>query len=50
MHDWYETVKINYGISPEGRKDFDELPEYLKEDITVHFATRYDDVAKLCFE
>ncbi|GAA0877887.1 alpha-amylase family protein [Algoriphagus jejuensis] len=24
--DWYETVKINYGISPEGKKDFDELP------------------------
>lgn len=25
--DWYETVKINYGITPEGAKDFDELPE-----------------------
>lgn len=24
--DWYETIKINYGISPEGKKDFDELP------------------------
>lgn len=27
MNDWYETVKINYGISPEGKKDFDALPE-----------------------
>lgn len=25
-NDWYETVKINYGVSPEGKKDFDELP------------------------
>jgi len=24
--DWYETVKINYGISPDGEKNFDELP------------------------
>lgn len=27
MNDWYETVKVNYGISPEGKKDFDELLE-----------------------
>lgn len=25
--DWYETVKVNYGVSPDGRKDFAELPE-----------------------
>lgn len=25
--DWFETVKINYGIRPDGSKDFDELPE-----------------------
>jgi len=24
--DWYETVRINYGIKPDGSKDFDELP------------------------
>lgn len=27
QNDWYETVKINYGVSPDGHKDFDELPE-----------------------
>ncbi len=27
LHDWYETVKINFGIAPDGRKDFPELPE-----------------------
>jgi len=26
FYDWYETVKINYGIQPDGTKDFDELP------------------------
>jgi glycosidase len=25
-NDWYETVKVNYGIRPDGSKDFDELP------------------------
>ena len=27
MNDWYETVKVNYGVRPDGTKDFDELPE-----------------------
>jgi len=36
--DWYETVKINYGVSPEGKKDFDELPEgFDKKNCTEHF-------------
>lgn len=26
FYDWYETVKINYGVSPDGDKDFAELP------------------------
>jgi len=26
FYDWYETVKINYGVSPDGIKDFDDLP------------------------
>ncbi|MGF1687088.1 alpha-amylase [Photobacterium japonica] len=25
--DWYETVKVNYGVRPDGTKDFDTLPE-----------------------
>ena len=25
-NDWYETVKVNYGIRPDGAKDFPELP------------------------
>ena len=26
MNDWYETVKINYGVTPDGKKEFPELP------------------------
>ena len=38
MNDWYETVKVNYGISPDGQKDFDELPEgFDNEDYKKHF-------------
>ncbi|WP_290712383.1 alpha-amylase family protein, partial [Flavihumibacter sp. CACIAM 22H1] len=37
--DWYETVKINYGIRPDGSKDFDSLPaEYGKLGIDDHLA------------
>lgn len=38
MNDWYETVKVNYGISPDGKKDFDELPEgFENKDYKTHF-------------
>ena len=38
MNDWYETVKINYGIDPDGKKDFAELPEgFENEDYKKHF-------------
>jgi glycosidase len=26
MYDWYEAVKINFGVDPDGRHDFDPLP------------------------
>lgn len=38
MNDWYETVKINYGISPDGRKDFEELPiNFENENYKKHY-------------
>ena len=38
MYDWYETVKVNYGIDPDGKKNFDELPEgYDKEAHETHY-------------
>ena len=37
--DWYETVKVNYGVRPDGTKDFPELPNgYDKENHQAHFA------------
>ncbi|MFJ4087423.1 endopeptidase La [Pseudomonas psychrophila] len=42
--------KINELILPEpNRGHFEELPDYLKEGITVHFAKRFTDVAKVLF-
>ncbi|UTT86377.1 alpha-amylase family protein [Vibrio pelagius] len=36
--DWYETVKINYGIKPDGSKDFPELPQgYEEKDYIEHY-------------
>lgn len=38
FNDWYETVKINYGVRPDGTKDFEELPEeYRNKDYEAHF-------------
>jgi len=38
INDWYETVKVNYGIKPDGSKDFPELPEgFDKKDCKAHF-------------
>ncbi len=37
-------------IFPEGnRKDFEELPDYLKEGLEVHFAKEYEDVRRIAF-
>ena len=36
--DWYETAKINYGVRPDGSKDFPELPsDYAQRDYRDHF-------------
>lgn len=38
MNDWYETVKINYGVTPDGEKEFPELPAgFEDEDYSTHF-------------
>jgi glycosidase len=37
FHDWYETVKVNYGVRPDGSYDFPRLPEqYMQLDIELH--------------
>ncbi len=39
MHDWYEAVKVNFGVRPDGSKDFDELPTgFENESCQAHHA------------
>jgi glycosidase len=39
IDDWYETVKINYGVRPDGSKDFDTLPaDYAARPVADHYA------------
>lgn len=39
INDWYETVKVNYGVRPDGTKDFPELPAgYDEKDYATHYA------------
>ncbi|QHS13299.1 alpha-amylase [Shewanella sp. Arc9-LZ] len=38
-NDWYETVKINYGVKPDGGHDFPALPkEYANKSAAEHLA------------
>lgn len=37
FYDWYETVKVNYGVKPDGTKDFPTLPEdFAQKDFRTH--------------
>ncbi len=39
INDWYETVKINYGVRPDGSYDFETLPdEFTQKDYKAHHA------------
>ncbi|WP_430429326.1 alpha-amylase family protein [Maribacter litoralis] len=38
MNDWYETVRINYGVRPDSGLDFDMLPnDFGEKDYQEHF-------------
>ena len=38
FHDWYETVKINYGVTPDGATEFDLLPsDYDQKSYEEHY-------------
>ncbi len=42
--------RIHELILPEAnRRDFDALPEYIREGMTVHFASRYPEIVKILF-
>ncbi|MBD1581606.1 alpha-amylase family glycosyl hydrolase [Pseudoalteromonas sp. S16_S37] len=39
INDWYETVKVNYGVKPDGSYDFPQLPAgFEKKPIAEHYA------------
>jgi glycosidase len=39
INDWYETVKVNYGVKPDGSYDFERLPdEFRSLDYHAHHA------------
>lgn len=38
MNDWYEAVKVNFGIKPDGSKDFEKLPSgFENEPYQMHY-------------
>ncbi len=38
VNDWYETVKVNYGVRPDGSHEFPQLPYgYDKQDLKAHY-------------
>jgi len=45
-----KRIGIKEVILPEdNRKDYEELPDYLKADMSAHFAKHFDEVARLTF-
>jgi glycosidase len=42
VNDWFETVKLNYGVSPSGEKSFDPVPDtwYKMKDILLFWADK----------
>ncbi|PCJ50047.1 MAG: alpha-amylase [Gammaproteobacteria bacterium] len=38
INDWYETVKLNFGVKPDGSYDFDRLPTSFKDkNVAEHY-------------
>ncbi len=38
FYDWYETVKLNYGVRPDGSHDFPFLPDdFAEKDVKSHY-------------
>ena len=43
VNDWYETVKINYGVRPDGTFDFPALPDALRGKAASHHVAFWQD-------
>ena len=42
-------LQILQVLPGDNRKDYDDLPQVIKDDVTVHFAETYDDVFRIAF-
>ncbi|CAH2242615.1 jg2453 [Pararge aegeria aegeria] len=48
---WAKRVGVTCVILPEeNRRDFDDLPSFIREGIDVHFVNEYEDVFKIAFD
>lgn len=36
-------------LPADNQRDYDEMPDYLKKGLTIHFASEYPQVAEICF-
>ena len=43
FNDWFETVKVNYGVRPDGSYAFDRLPDAAREWTTAEHAAYWSD-------
>ena len=41
--DWYETVKLNYGVRPDGTFDFNPLPQFFRTETLERLLTYWND-------
>ena len=46
-----KRAKVKEVLLPkDNQEDFELLPEYIKEGITAHFVSNFEEVKKLCFK
>jgi glycosidase len=43
LNDWYETVKLNYGVRPDGSWDFNTVPEEMRKQDPAKFLEFWKD-------
>lgn len=36
-------------LPADNKRDFDEIPDYIKKGLKIHFAAKFTDIAKICF-
>lgn len=44
FHDWYETVKVNFGVRPDGSYDFPTLPANLRDASNAEIVAFWNDI------